>query len=45
MKYIFALVTLMIAAVILAPVMMVRWSIDGWEDVGEGIFRLYGIDN
>lgn len=45
MKYIFALVTLMIAAVILAPVMLVRWSIDGWEDVGEGIFRLYDIDN
>jgi hypothetical protein len=45
MKYVFALVTLMIIALILAPVMMVRWSIDGWEDVGEGICRLYGIDN
>jgi hypothetical protein len=36
MKYVFALVTMIVISMILVPVMMVRWSDDGLNDVAEG---------
>ena len=45
MKYIFALVTMIAISIILVPVMLVRWSDDGLNDVAEGVRTLYGIDD
>jgi hypothetical protein len=43
MKYIFALVTMIIVALILLPVILIRWSDDGLDDMVHGIKTLYGL--
>ena len=45
MKYLFALITGIIVAAILAPVIIMRWSDEGIYDVFDGIKTLYGIDD
>ena len=45
MKYLFALITCLIVYLILAPVIVIRWSNQGIYDVFEGIQTLYGIDD
>lgn len=45
MKYIFALATMIAISMILVPVMLVRWSDDGLDDIADGVRTLYGIDD
>ena len=45
MKYIIAIVLAIIITLLILPVILITWSVDGWEEMMEGIQKICGIDD
>jgi hypothetical protein len=44
MKYIVAIILGIIITLLVSPIMLITWSMDGWDFIMEGICELCGID-
>lgn len=45
MKYVIFFVLLCVIAVLILPIVFIKWNNDGWEDIQEGLLTICGIEN